>query len=213
VPTNSYGFTYPAGTDAADGVTAVKNAVDTIGPYTNMRFANAAARDALLTVPLQGMACWLQDVNTWTYYNGTAWLPLGGDTQTYTPAWTAVTTNPVLGNGTLTGRYVQIGKWVHLSIDLVMGSTTTYGSGSYSFSLPVNARTSSRIGVPGMLTDSSAGARYMLYGYWAGPSSTMALTYHGVVGANVQSLGISQGTPVTLANTDTMIFQGTYEAA
>ena len=54
----------------------------------------------------------------------------------YTPSWTAVTTNPSIGNGTLSGRYVQIGKTVIGTIKLAMGSTTTYGSGAWSFSLP-----------------------------------------------------------------------------
>ncbi|MFE4679179.1 hypothetical protein [Streptomyces sp. NPDC056723] len=61
---------------------------------------------------------------------------------TYTPAWTASTTNPVLNNGSLTGRYIKIGRTVTCNINLVTGSTTTYGSGNHSFSLPVTAATS-----------------------------------------------------------------------
>jgi hypothetical protein len=57
-----------------------------------------------------------------------AWTP-------YTPVWTA-STNPVLGNGTIIGRYMKFGRTVVCHINLVMGSTTTYGSGSYNFSLP-----------------------------------------------------------------------------
>jgi len=59
-----------------------------------------------------------------------------GAWQSYTVSWTAATTNPSIGNGTLAGRYVQIGKTVIGVIKLVMGSTTTYGSGAWSFSLP-----------------------------------------------------------------------------
>jgi hypothetical protein len=57
----------------------------------------------------------------------------------YTPAWTASTTAPVLGNGTIAGRYMKIGRTVICHINLVTGSTTTYGAGNYSFSLPVQA--------------------------------------------------------------------------
>lgn len=57
----------------------------------------------------------------------------------YTPTWTAATTNPVLGNGTLVGRYMKIGRVVVAHINLTTGSTTTYGSGNYTFSLPVQA--------------------------------------------------------------------------
>jgi hypothetical protein len=68
---------------------------------------------------------------------------------TYTPTWTAATTNPVLGNGTIAGRYRKFGRTVHLQIDLTMGSTTTYGTGAWSLSLPMAAgsSTGSRIGV------------------------------------------------------------------
>ena len=65
-----------------------------------------------------------------------------GAWQSYTVSWTADTTNPSIGNGTLVGRYVQIGKTVICSIALAMGSTTTYGSGDWSFSLPVTAKSS-----------------------------------------------------------------------
>lgn len=65
---------------------------------------------------------------------GTSWVM-----QTYTPAWTAATTNPAIGNGTLTGRYMQTGKMVDLEIFLKAGSTTTFGSGNWFFALPVTA--------------------------------------------------------------------------
>jgi len=61
---------------------------------------------------------------------------------TYTPTWTATTTNPTLGNGTLNGRYKQIGKTVHLAIELTFGSTTTPGTGTYAFALPATATSS-----------------------------------------------------------------------
>ena len=66
-----------------------------------------------------------------------------GAWQSYTVSWTAATTNPSIGNGTLTGRYVQIGKTVICSISLTMGSTTTYGSGIWRFSLPKSVASSS----------------------------------------------------------------------
>ena len=55
---------------------------------------------------------------------------------TYTPAWTTNGTAPVIGNGTLTGRYSITGNTVNLHINLTGGSTTTYGSGDLQFGLP-----------------------------------------------------------------------------
>ena len=57
--------------------------------------------------------------------------------QSYTPTWTAATTNPAIGNGTLSGRYVQIGKLVYCQFTMIAGSTTTFGSGIWRFSYPV----------------------------------------------------------------------------
>ncbi|MFJ7963123.1 hypothetical protein [Streptomyces sp. NPDC096324] len=57
------------------------------------------------------------------------WVP-------YNVAWTAATTNPSVVNGTITGRYSLFGKTCHVSIRLVTGSSTTYGTGNYLFSVP-----------------------------------------------------------------------------
>ncbi|MEU5716550.1 hypothetical protein AB0G71_12295 [Streptomyces sp. NPDC020403] len=57
-----------------------------------------------------------------------AWTP-------YTPTWTAAS-NPSIGNGTLTGQYIKIGRTCHVVLKLTTGSTTTYGSGGYSFGVP-----------------------------------------------------------------------------
>lgn len=54
----------------------------------------------------------------------------------YTPTWTAATTNPSLGNGTISGLVFKRGNLVTVQITLTMGSTTTYGSGAWSFSVP-----------------------------------------------------------------------------
>jgi len=59
-----------------------------------------------------------------------------GKWQSYTVSWTASTTNPAIGNGTLNGKYVQIGKIVTCNIYMIPGSNTTFGSGNWSFSLP-----------------------------------------------------------------------------
>jgi hypothetical protein len=40
---------------------------------TVQHFASAAARDAAITSPTEGMACWLNDVDQFLIYNGVAW--------------------------------------------------------------------------------------------------------------------------------------------
>lgn len=65
---------------------------------------------------------------------------------TYTPSWTGSSSNPAIGNGTITGRYRRTSgtsDLVLLELYLRAGSTTTYGSGFWSFGLPVNAHAQS----------------------------------------------------------------------
>lgn len=54
----------------------------------------------------------------------------------YTPAWTATTTAPVLGNGTISGLYMKVGRTCHVQIQLTAGSSTTFGAGTYGFGVP-----------------------------------------------------------------------------
>lgn len=63
--------------------------------------------------------------------SGTGW-------QSYPAAWTASTTNPVVNNGALVGRWTRLpNRTVVVSVRLATGSSTTYGSGTYVFSLPL----------------------------------------------------------------------------
>jgi len=58
------------------------------------------------------------------------------DNYEYTPAWTAAGTNPVVGDGVFTAKYSRKGEQVTVNLYLLMGSTTTFGTGYYFFSLP-----------------------------------------------------------------------------
>ncbi len=54
----------------------------------------------------------------------------------YTPVWTASGTAPSLGNGTLTGFYRRVGDSAEIQIQMLSGTTTTFGTGTYYFSIP-----------------------------------------------------------------------------
>lgn len=54
----------------------------------------------------------------------------------YTPTWVGATTDPVIGNGTIGGRWRRVGDSMEVQINITMGSTTTYGSGQWYFGLP-----------------------------------------------------------------------------
>ena len=57
----------------------------------------------------------------------------------FTPVWSASVAAPTLGNGSLTGSYSQTGNFVTADIKLAIGSSTTLGTGSYSFTTPLTA--------------------------------------------------------------------------
>jgi hypothetical protein len=46
-----------------------------------MSFASAAARTTAIPSPVEGMLTWLEDVNRYDSYNGTAWVPLVPESQ------------------------------------------------------------------------------------------------------------------------------------
>lgn len=59
---------------------------------------------------------------------------------TYNPVWSSSGTQPVLGDGSLTGRYVNIGATIIGEIRLQAGVTGfSRGSGTYYLSLPTSA--------------------------------------------------------------------------
>lgn len=64
--------------------------------------------------------------------------------QVYTPTWTG--NSPAIGNGTLNGQYIRKGQKCSVNIQLVAGSTTTFGSGAWSFSLPYTAASRRQVG-------------------------------------------------------------------
>lgn len=66
--------------------------------------------------------------------SGSAWT-------TYTPTWSSTGTSPSLGNGTLFGEYTRNGDDCTAHGNLLMGSTTTYGTGEWRFLLPFPAAT------------------------------------------------------------------------
>ena len=133
-------------------------------------------------------------------------IGFAGTWQSYTVSWTAATTNPSIGNGTLAGRYVQIGKTVIGVIKLVMGSTTTYGSGAWSFSLPYAVKNSYSLG------------QWASYGAGAVYNTGHSILYPntGVVSSFIRDSGVSYlnaTTPHTWASGSELHFFATYETA
>jgi hypothetical protein len=133
---------------------------------------------------------------------GAGWTP-------YTPTWTGTGSNPSLGNGTISGRYFQIGKTVHFQIHLVIGSTTTFGTGRWDFTLPV-ASTGYSVFYPfGVAVAYDTGTRpYGGQTVYVGSTKVCAWRDSGAAEAVV-----TPTTPHTWAAGDVLELQGTYEAS
>jgi len=64
----------------------------------------------------------------------------------YTPTWVGSATNPAIGNGTLTGKYMITGETIRLSIYLRAESTTTYGGGWWAWATPMASTSGQNLG-------------------------------------------------------------------
>lgn len=89
-----------------------------------------------------------------------------GDYIAYTPTWKGSTTNPTIGNGTLSGRYLIHENFCRAEIYVEMGSTTTFGSGNYNLTAPVPISAplgtfAALLGISRMRDDSAGGLTYM----------------------------------------------------
>ncbi|WP_330349565.1 hypothetical protein [Streptomyces sp. NBC_00582] len=129
---------------------------------------------------------------------------------TYTPTWTAATTNPVLNNGTINGRYMKIGRTTLVAFRLTMGSSTTYGSGAYSFGVPSAAASSSVDAIGG--TRLTSGSTYIGQLFLGSGGSAFNATFPtAATPANASNMTAT--TPATLASGDIMRGSIAYEAA
>lgn len=122
---------------------------------------------------------------------------------TYTPAFTSAGTAPVIGNGVVSGRYIQFEQWCKCQIMLVGGSTTNMGTGLISVSLPVQAAAliaGAEQFFPAELLDTAV-ARYLMMATIASNATTAQIPYAG---------GLWTGTtPFTFGSTD--VFTATFD--
>lgn len=130
----------------------------------------------------------------------------------YTPVWSTASTQPVLNNGTIDGKYLQIGKLVIFRIVLTMGSTTTYGTATYRLSLPVAPVTTARIAFMADYLDSSASAAYQGGATFDSATGLLYLNCPATTAGNPYR-SVTATVPMTWATGDIIAISGTYESA
>lgn len=208
------GLPYPQPTDTANLPLHLQSLATGIDSRTILRYSNAADRDEAVTTPVAGMVAWLTTPGTLTYYTGTQWIALGA-WNTYTPTWTAATTNPSIGDGTLTGKYAVVGKVCHFTTLVTFSSTTTYGSGAYTLGLPVTA--GAQGGLPQFLGIATVpGGRVLLACQPTLSTGATGITLWGVTSeTNLSLLQVGSGGVLSTAwsATSAIRISGTYEVA
>jgi hypothetical protein len=127
----------------------------------------------------------------------------------YTPVWTAASVNPVIGNGSITGSYYVIGKTCFVRVRVVMGSTTTYGTGAWYISLPVTAASAYGVIMPAtMLNNGITWYSGLVNGGRLGNTSITEIQWQNTGGT---ADGISSSIPFVWGSTDEFEFNGSYE--
>jgi hypothetical protein len=135
------GLTYPSLADPPNIPSTLSTLTNQLDGIVIPKYASLTAMNTANPTPTIGDMCFRTDLLSYMSYDGVAWNQVGplGAWTPYAPAWTASTTNPTLGNGTLTGRYSLVGKTCSGQIKLTTGGTTSFGSGDWYFSLPFAA--------------------------------------------------------------------------
>ncbi|RSN64045.1 hypothetical protein DMH12_04545 [Streptomyces sp. WAC 04229] len=128
----------------------------------------------------------------------------------YTPTWTS-SSNPNINNGTLTGRYMKIGRMVFGHVNVTGGSTTTWGSGAYNWSLPATAANAgaSFVGTCQILTASNRWQGQLVLS----PGATQFAAFSNISATNTRIDFVSGTMPETLASGSQLRMTFMYEAA
>jgi hypothetical protein len=179
-----------------------------------MSFAGTAARGSAIGTATEGMLTYLNDTDTFQFWDGSAWTNL-----TSSPTWTSFTptwTNLTVGNGTyVSSVYWLDGKLAHVAVTLVFGSTTSI-SGAVSFTVPAAITRKNATTNPNMsciLTDAGVN-NFVGHIMSASGNTTQFLVRASLAGATYTNLDeISSTVPMTWTTSDRIDFSMSYEVA
>lgn len=133
--------------------------------------------------------------------------PFASPWPAYAMNWRAITADPGIGNGSIVAKTIQVGKLTFARWVVTMGSTTSYGTGAYIFTLPftVNQPAQTVVSGSGMLYDTSAQLQYMFQPYVNTDQASVIFTASGN--------RLTGSAPVALATGDIISGSVIYEAS
>ncbi len=120
---------------------------------------------------------------------------------TYDVTWTGAGGNPALGNGTLTGYCAMFSQFCFVQIVLTAGSTTTFGTGQWSFSLPKACVSGGTTFGTGTMGDASAPLDYSLIASLSSGAQTVAPLWSNGSG---NAVAVTSASPFAWATSDTL---------
>ena len=133
----------------------------------------------------------------------------------YTPILTGSTTNPVIGNGSITGRYMLTGATVFGEIRIIAGTAGfTRGLGTYKISIPVagvieNYQPVGQV----VMRDEGPGVTYFGTAIFnSGLNSVIELYIHSQVAQFDEGVAVTESTPFLFSSNDKILIQFTYES-
>jgi hypothetical protein len=127
---------------------------------------------------------------------------LGDAFTVYSTTWTATGTAVAVGDLTSSSRYKLFGKWAIIQIRMTFGATTTYGTGTYAWTIPAGLTMSAATGnlLPrgeALVIDSSTSTQYIgVATYVSG--TTLGIRTHAATAL------VGQLVPVTFASGDSI---------
>lgn len=139
---------------------------------------------------------------------------------TYTPAWTASSANPVVGDGSIVGRYASLGATIMGEIRVTAGTAAggfNRGSGVYTFSLPTVAVAADYQPL-GQVVFRNEGPGQQFFGtaiFVAAPggeTNVFQCYMHGQVAIIDEGIPATESTPFLFDVNDKIRIQFTYEA-
>lgn len=129
---------------------------------------------------------------------------IGAAWTSYTPTWSGT-----IGNGTVTGAYLKIGRTVHYRISVTWGSTTSHAAATQTFTLPAAAH-AFYVGNSAIGTGSAIDASTAIYTCTVLHTDSSSIVY---MARDSNSTAVSNSAPFAFATGDATVLVGTYEAA
>jgi len=134
---------------------------------------------------------------------------------TYLPILRGSTSNPVIGNGSITGRYVNIGATIIGEIRIIAGTSGfTRGSGTYTVSLPTpgvieNFQPVGQV----VMRDEGPGITYFGTAIFnGGLTDRIELYMHSQSATFDEGVAVTESTPFLFSANDKILIQITYES-